>query len=160
MIADDVTVVDVDGSVSSVYPGFPVLHLLPDAAKYFGHCVEESEGFDPLEEKIAWRFPGEFPQHPVPLRRLYLLSDGPSVRIERLSRHRAVFELVRHSYWIQLIHDARPASYFLQCARLCEEVPVLRLVRPRSASAMSEVLGIVEEDLLRDTPTTEPWGEA
>ena len=37
VIADDVTVVDVDGSVSSVYPGFPVLHLLPDAAKYFGH---------------------------------------------------------------------------------------------------------------------------
>ena len=71
-----------------------------------------------------------------------------------------MFELVRHSYWIQLIHDARPASYFLQCARLCEEVPVLRLVRPRSAAAMSEVLGIVEEDLLRDTPTTEPWGEA
>ena len=33
VVADDVTVVDVDGSVSSVYPGFPGLHLLPDAAK-------------------------------------------------------------------------------------------------------------------------------
>ena len=52
------------------------------------------------------------------------------------------------------MHDARPASYFLQCAKLCETVPVLRLIRPRSAAAMSEVIRLVEEDLLRDTPAT------
>ena len=147
VVADDVTVVDVDGSIPSVYPGFPGLQLLPDAAKHFGCSVEEPEGFDPLEEKVTWRFSGEFPQHPVPLRRLYVLDDGPSVRIESLSRHRAVFELVRYSYWIRLMHDARPASYFLQCAKLCETVPVQRLIRPRSAAAMPEVMRLVEEDL-------------
>ncbi|MGO9567913.1 MAG: hypothetical protein ACLP5H_10260 [Desulfomonilaceae bacterium] len=155
VVADDVTVVDVEGSSCSVYPGLPVLQLLPDAAKHFNCFVEESEGLDPFEEKVTWRVPGEFPQYAVPLRRLYILEDGPSVRIERLSRHKAVFELVRHSYWVRLMHDARPASYFLQCARLCEKVPVLRLIRPRSASTMSEVLDMVEQGLWQDASGSE-----
>lgn len=159
VVADDVTVVDVDGSSCSVYPGLPVLQLLPDAAKHFNCCVEEPEGLDPFEEKVTWRVPGEFPQYAVQLRCLYILEDGPSVRIERLSRHRAVFELVRHSYWVRLMHDARPASYFLQCARLCERVPVLRLIRSRSASAMSEVLGMVEQGLLQDASGSERLGK-
>jgi hypothetical protein len=155
VVADDVTIVEVDGSASSVYPGFPGLQLLPDAAKQFGCTVNEPERLDPFEDKVTWRFPGEFTQHPVPLRRLYFLEDGPSVRIDTVSRHRAVFELVRHSYWIRLMHDARPASYFLQCAKLCEIVPVLRLIRPRSASAMPELIRAVEEDLLQGASPSE-----
>jgi hypothetical protein len=159
VVADDVTVVDVDGSVPYVYPGFPVLQLLPDAAKYFGYAGEETEGFDPLEDKITWRFRGEFPQHAVTLRRLYILEDGPSVRVQRVDRHRAVFELIRYSYWIRLMHNARPSSYFLQCARLCESVPVLRLIRPRSAAAMPEVIRLVEEDLFRERSGNKGLGE-
>ena len=120
VVADDVTVVDVDDSVPAVYPGFPGLKLLPDAATHFGCSVEETEGFDPLEEKVTLRFSGEFPLIPVPLHRLYVLDDGPSVRIESLSRHRAVFELVRHLYWIRLMHDARPRPIFFNvpdCAK-------------------------------------------
>jgi hypothetical protein len=150
LVADDVTVVDVEGSAPSVYPGFPVLQLLPDALEHFGYSVGAREGSDPLEEKITWRFPGEFSQKSIQVSRLYILEEGRAVRIERLSRHRAAFELVRHSYWIRLMHDARPASYFLQCAKLCERVPVLRLIRPRSASAMPEVISVLEEDLFRD----------
>ncbi len=97
VIADDVTVVDVGGAGASVYPGFPGLQLLPDAAKHFGCSTQESQGLHPLEEKITWRFSGEFSQHAVPLYRLYILEEGPSVRVENVSRHRAVFELVRHS---------------------------------------------------------------
>jgi hypothetical protein len=150
VVADDATVVDVDGSVPSVYPGFPGLQLLPDAAEHFNCSSEKAEGLDPFEDKVTWRFLGEFSQHPVPLRRLYLLEDGPSVGIERVSGHRAVFELIRHSYWIRLMHDARPGSYFRQCARLCETVPVLRLIRPRSTSAISDLIRLVEEDLLQE----------
>jgi hypothetical protein len=159
ILADDVTVVDVEGSIPSVYPGFPGLQLLPDAVKHFGCSMEEPEGFDLLDEKITWRFPGEFPQQAVPLSRLYLLEDGPSVRIERPNRHRAAFELVRHSYWIRLMHDARPASYFLQCARLSETVPVLRLIRPRSTSVLSDVIHTVEEDLFGDASAPNRLGK-
>jgi hypothetical protein len=150
VVSDDVTVADIDGSVATVYPSFPGLHLMPDAARYFGYSTGEAAGAAFSEEKVFCRFPGEFAQHGLPLRRLYVLEEGPSVRSERLSRHRAVFELVRHSYWIRLIHDARPASYFLQCARLCETVPVLRLIRPRCAAAMPEVIRVVEENLFQE----------
>jgi hypothetical protein len=150
VVSDDVTVADIDGSVATVYPSFPGLHLMPDAARYFGYSTGEASGAAFSEEKVFCRFPGEFAQHGLPLRRLYVLEEGPSVRSERLSRHRAVFELVRHSYWIRLIHDARPASYFLQCARLCETVPVLRLIRPRCAAAMPEVIRVVEENVFQE----------
>lgn len=155
VVADDITVVDVDDSAPSVYPGFPGLQLLPDAAEHFGRSGEITEGIDLLEEKITWRMSGEFPQHAVPLRRLYLLEDGPSVRIESVTSHRAAFELVRYSYWVRLMHDARPASYFLQCARLCERVPVQRLMRPRSASAMPEVIRLVEDDFYQERSDNE-----
>ena len=151
VMADDVTVVDVQDSGSLVYPGIPALQLLPDAAEHFGYAVEGPQELDSLQEKVIRRFPGQLPHEAVRLNRLYILEEGPSIRVEPVGRHRAVFELVRHSYWIQLIHDARPASYFLQCARLCERVPVLRLIRPLCASAMSDVIVMVEEDLLQDT---------
>jgi hypothetical protein len=150
VVADDVTVVGVNSSGPLVYPGLPVLQLLPDAAEHFGYSAEGLEGLDPFEEKVIRRFHSEFSQRAVPLSRMYILEDGPSVRVKPVSRHRAVFELVRHSYWIRLMHDARPASYFLQCARLCEIVPVLRLIRPRSADAMPEVIRVVEENLFQE----------
>jgi hypothetical protein len=160
VVADDVTAVEVDGSVPTVYPAFPGLHLMPDAARYFGYSAVGAAREATSEEKVACRFPGEFTQHGVPLRRLYVLDEGPSVRIERVASHRSVFELVRYSYWIRLVHDARPASYFLQCARLCQTVPVLRLIRPRCASAMPEVIRLVEEDFFQEHPGGEGLGES
>lgn len=150
VVADDVTVVDVHDSGPLVYPGLPVLQLLPDAAEQFGCAAVRHEDLYPFEEKIIRRFHGEFSQRAVPLRCLYILEDGPSVRVEPVRRHRAIFELVRYSYWIRLMHDARPASYFLQCGRLCETVPVLRLIRPRSASAVSDLIRLVEKDPFQD----------
>ncbi len=46
------------------------------------------------------------------------------------------------------MHDARPGSYFHQCAKLCERVPTLRLIRPRSAATMSDVVQLLEQGIL------------
>ncbi|MBI5247979.1 MAG: hypothetical protein HY912_00665 [Desulfomonile tiedjei] len=146
LIADDVTVVDADANEPIVYPGYPQCHLMPDAAEYFGYDKKKSAEVKSTQEKIAWAAHKGFPIHPVALRCIYLLHEGPEFRIEPVSRHRALFELVRHSYWIRFVHDARPSSYFLQCGKICGKVPVRTLSRPKSMNMLPELLIMLERD--------------
>jgi hypothetical protein len=150
VVADDVTVIDNFGSIPAAYPGYPGLHLLPDMASFFRDRLERPARIDSDDQKAKYMVHRGFPPSAVPIKRVYLVSDGPNVEISRLSGHKAVYELVNNSYWIRLTHDFRPASYFLQCARLCAQVPIMRLTRPRTGSALTELAKIVEEDVYGD----------
>jgi hypothetical protein len=148
VVSDDVTVINFSGGEPEAYPGFPGLHLLPDGANHFRDRLGEPEKNDAYDPKFKFSAHRGFPRIPVPIGRIYLLSDGPDFQISRLNLHRAVYELVKHSYWIRLMHDFRPSSYFLQCAKLCSKIPVMTLVRPRIVSALGEIAGTVEKDFL------------
>lgn len=148
LIADDVTVVDSDATEPIVYPGYPHCHLMRDAAEYFGHDADKVGHANAMQEKISLDVCQGFSIQPVVLRRVYVLAKGPDVRIQPLTGHRAVFELIRHSYWIRLMHDARPSSYFLQCGQLCEKVSVPVLYSPKSMIKLPELLTILKKDLL------------
>ncbi|MDQ7782786.1 MAG: hypothetical protein RDU20_07895 [Desulfomonilaceae bacterium] len=151
LVADDVTVVRNSGSMPVAFPGYPGLHLLPDAAEYFGKKLGEPSAQDVEEEKLTFRRDEGFPSRPVPLARIYLLHEGPDLGIAPVSGHESVYELVKNSYWIRLMHDARPSSYFLQCARLATQVPVLRLTRPRDVSLVAEIAGMIEHGILKES---------
>jgi hypothetical protein len=145
LVADDVTVVDPEGPAPIVYPGYPRCHLLPEVAEYFGYDGKYAEaGTKP--DKIPYEAAQRFPVQPVALRCVYVIEDGPEISIEPMTGHRAVFELVRHSYWIRFVHDSRPSSYFLQCGRICEKVPVRVLSRPKLMSMLPELLVLLERD--------------
>lgn len=147
LVTDDVTVVDPDHHSPTVYPGYPSCHLLPDAVAYFGENAVKPDDTCARPEKITCSAHQGFSIQPMGLRRVYILEDGPEVRVEPVSGHKAVFELVRHSYWIRFVHDARPSSYFFQCGQLCEKVPVRALFRPKSMDMLPEVLTVLEKDL-------------
>jgi hypothetical protein len=145
LVADDVTVVDPDQPVPTVYPGYPRCHLLPEAAEHFGYDATKAET-GATQDKVRYDARQNFQVRPVALRCVYVLDDGPEMRIEPVSRHRAVFEFVRHSYWIRFLHDSRPSSYFLQCGKICEKVPVRILSRPKSMNMLPELLTFLERD--------------
>lgn len=147
LVADDVTVVRNSGPAPLAFPGYPGLHLLPDTAKYFGKELGRPIGQDVEDEKLTFRTNRGFPSLPVPLARVYLLSDGPDLQISPVSGHEAVYELVKNSYWIRVMHDSRPSSYFLQCARLFSQVPIVRLTRPRDVSVLPEIAQMIERDI-------------
>lgn len=148
VVADDVTVVCNAGPQPMAFPGYPGIHLLPDCSDHFAGQLGKPARIDADDRKSKFVVKRGFSQVPVPLKRIYLLEDGPDTNIFSISGHRAVYELVKHSYWIRLTHDFRPASYFLQCASLCARIPVMRLTRPRRASALAEVAQLIEEELL------------
>jgi len=150
LVSDDVTVVCNSGSVPLAFPGYPGLHLLPDTAKYFREDLGRPTGQDIEDEKFTFRTDRGFSSLPVRLARVYLLHEGPDIRISQVSGHEAVYELVKNSYWIRLMHDSRPSSYFLQCARLFEQIPILRLTRPHDVSLLPEVARMVEHSVLAD----------
>ena len=150
VVADDVTVIDNFGPNPAAYPGYPGLHLLPDMADFFRDRLDKPARIDAEDQKTKYMFHHGFSQSPAPIKRVYLVSDGPKVEISPLDGHKAVYELINNSYWIRLTHDFRPASYFLQCARLCAQIPIMRLTRPRTGSALPELAKIVEDDVYRD----------
>jgi hypothetical protein len=150
VVADDVTVIDNFGPKPAAYPGYPGLHLLPDIGDFFRDRLERPSSVDADGRKAKYPAHRGFPRSPIPIKRVYLISDGPNVEISRLNGHKAVYELINNSYWIRLTHDFRPASYFLQCARLCGQIPILRLTRPRTGSALPELAQIVEDDVYGD----------
>jgi hypothetical protein len=150
VVADDVTVIDNFGPIPAAYPGYPGLHLLPDMAGFFRDRLERPARVDADDQKAKYIVQRGFSHAPVPIKRVYLVSDGPNVEISPLKGHKAVYELINNSYWIRLTHDFRPASYFLQCARLCAQIPIMRLTRPRTGSALPEIAKIVEDDVCGD----------
>jgi hypothetical protein len=154
LVADDVTVVCNSGPAPLAFPGYPGLHLLADAAKYFGEELGRPIGLDGEDEKYTFRAVRGFPSLPVPLARVYLLSDGPDLQISPVSGHEAVYELVKNSYWIRLMHDSRPSSYFLQCARLFTQIPIMRLTRPRDVSQLPEVARMIERSVINEQGET------
>ncbi len=151
LVADDVTVVCNSGPAPLAFPGYPGLHLLPDTAKYFEEDLGRPQGQDIEDEKFTFRTDRGFPSLPVPLARVYLLQEGPEVRILPVSGHEAVFELVKNSYWIRLMHDSRPSSYFFQCARLFSQIPIMRLTRPRDVSLLPEITRVIERCVLGES---------
>ena len=150
VVADDVTVIDNFGPKPAAYPGYPGLHLLPDMADFFRDRLDKPARIDADDQKAKYEVHRGFSQSPAPIKRVYLVSDGPDVEISPLDGHKAVYELINNSYWIRLTHDFRPASYFLQCARLCAQIPIMRLTRPRTGSALPELAKLVEDDVYKD----------
>ena len=148
LVSDELTVINNSGSEPEAYPGYPGLHLLPDGANHFRNHLKDLVRIGAHGQKVKVLAHSGFPRGPVPLVKIYLLSEGPHFQISPLKGHRAAYELVKYSYWIRLIHDFRPSSYFLQCARLCARIPIMKLAMPKVVSALPEIAQMVERDVL------------
>jgi len=86
---------------------------------------------------------------PVPLDRVYLLTDGPGVpRVERLSGLDAISALVDETYFLAYAHAlGLTPQVFRLAANVASLVPVCRLIRPRGLEHLAAVASLIEEDL-------------
>ena len=119
-MADDVTAVEVDGSVPTVYPAFPGLHLMPDAARYFGYSAVGAARRPLVKKRLPAAFLASSHNGGCRFGVCMCWTEVSWVQIERVASHRSVFELVRYSVldWIT-VRDQRPASYFFA---MCQTV--------------------------------------
>ena len=155
LVADDLTAIAVSPECSTVFPGFPQLKLWPEAVASLGEAPEALPQIHPDFDKRARRAIRGFSYRRLPLRRIYLLGEGPGPTIEPLQPHEALIALMPHWYGFRFgdrllqVGDAA-ASHFRQCATLANSVSVHRLIRPRQLRALGDVVSLVEGDLARE----------
>jgi hypothetical protein len=152
VVADDVAAIATTPAGLAVLPGFPQLKLWPDAIVALGESPESMPHLHPLLDKRARRLTRGFANRHLPLRRVYVLAEGPVPAIEPLRPRDAMIEFVRHWYGARfgdrlLLGDGAAAWHFQQCAQLATRVPVHRLSRPRSMPTLIELASLVEADL-------------
>jgi hypothetical protein len=152
-LADDVAAVSADGGQGPVVlPGSPQLKLWPEAAASSlgddpDRLPQLASGFEKRARPVSCRFANS----PQPLRGIYVLSRGPSLKIETLTCRQALMTLMRHSHCArfgsQLLHGTEASAHFLRCTDLARHVPVRFLQRPPCLEALADLAQTVEMDL-------------
>jgi hypothetical protein len=147
VVADDAVAVQIDDGCPMVYPGFPQLKLWPEVAAALGDSAESLPQLRPDLPKrgrdVRHRFAGER----LPLATLYVLADGPRLRVEPLRSSEAIIEVVRHTYAARFLHALGPSGHFRQCAALAQSARARRLHRPRSLDQLPALVSQVETDI-------------
>jgi hypothetical protein len=151
LVGDDLVALDLGKADSPlVRPGIPQMKLMPDAA---AAALED----DPMRlrrliagyEKRARGAPHGFSLRSLPLKRLYLLEEGPDVVIEQLHPHEALLSILAQSYtarvFTKFLQGTKASQHFAQCAEVAQKVPVYRLCRPKTLARLWDVAQLLEE---------------
>lgn len=148
LIADDIASVTRDGGEFLVQPGFPTLKLSSESAAALGHRYEDMHELHTPVRKRGRTLELSFEDDPLPLSRIYVLTEGDALEIKPITGGAALAELVRHSYAPSILRETGLSETHLhQCAALAGGVPVRRLTRPRSLERIQELVEAIEGDV-------------
>ena len=144
IVTDDITPVDVNSEISTVFPGFPYLKIGQKVAGGLGYDFESLGIIHSLEEKRLLDVHNRFQKKPLPLRCIFVLADGNAQGVEELHPQETVIELIRHTFPTRL-QQPGAKLHFMQCAELVNRVPVYRLKQSKSISALPELITLIEK---------------
>lgn len=137
-----------------VIPSFPQLKLWPDGAHSLGWPPNDFPQVHPTLPKRLIRFQERFTSAPLPVRRIYVLSIGGQVSVERLRPVEKFETILQHGYGARFgpeflqFHD-RPRQV-LQAAHLVRTIPVRKLRRPATLENAPRLAEAIEEAILND----------
>jgi hypothetical protein len=148
ILADDVTAIQFNGDKGPlVLPGFPQLKLWPEVVLSLGGDPEELPRLEPGFEKRAYAINHRFAKKPIPLKRIYVLSENDHEGIYPLNPQEAMLQLIGNTYRVSVVKWIRAERHFLECTSLINMVPIKRLNRYPTLSILQDVARMVEEDL-------------
>jgi hypothetical protein len=151
LVADDVAAVRLGSTGPEVYAAFPQLKLWPDTLGALGKDAASLRRVEPRRDKRAQPVEEGFAQQTaVPVARLYVVDEGVTVDVVRLSLQEAFLALVRHAYGIQRLDVVSGSEHFRVRAEIVQRIPVFNLSRPWNLGALSTVVECVERELERD----------
>jgi hypothetical protein len=150
VIADDVAAVRITDGICVAQPGGSRVRLLGDSRILL-------DGLDLRPEfqldKHSYDLPGPALPGRMPVKRIYILETGNSFNTAVLSPVLAAALLNRHSF--VKARRSEPDvldAHLRQCAAVAGGAPVHRLVRPNSLSLLSQLVRLIERELLGGTP--------
>lgn len=128
-----------------VYAGPPHLKLRPPSLVAFNENAQSLSRWGNIDESRVIPVVSPWITTPVPLRCLYSLEDGASIRADLLEAEDALMKLSENSYGVRLLSGQEMGDNFLQCSQLVRSVPIFRLQRPRDFKRLPDVVRFVEE---------------
>ncbi|MGA7933576.1 MAG: hypothetical protein WCA35_08515 [Kovacikia sp.] len=154
IVSDDVVPVLIEPLSVRVVPAYPQIKIGPEIAKAFGYSFDSLSFLHPCLGEYAYRAEANFSPDPLPFSRVYILNDSDELSIQVLPPQEAMVELIRHTYGLSPFREALDANrHFLSCIELLNHVVVCRLNRPRSIPLLSEVVRLIERDVLHPAQT-------
>jgi len=145
LVADDISAVHVVDGRMSVLPGYPTFKLWPDSARALGIAPDELEPLHGQTDKLLMPARKGFPDRPVPLGAVYVLTaddGGAEDAFRRLRPASGLLELLPHWYaamsGLPLIRTLGLSVHLRQCAEIAAAVPVFHLLRTLPFAAPAE----------------------
>jgi hypothetical protein len=143
LLSDDVTAVTLHGGRPMASPGYPQIKLWPDSAEALGWTPGSLSPLHDQTEKLACRTGFEFCRSPLPVGRVFVLSDAPYSQMVDLEPQAALIELVRHSALVRDLPPDHAPAHLRDCVALVNAVHVTRLALPRDFAALPNIVPVL-----------------
>jgi len=149
LLADDTVVIDLDETDRyMVLPGFPQFKLYPDAV--IATSDDDPEELEEVASNLLKRSrrAENFCKETLPLRAIYVLSEGTEIRINQLIPQETIKHLIANTYMARFTSDwlrGIAATNLQHCTAIANRIPVYLLERPLDLSTLEDVAVAVEE---------------
>jgi len=154
LLTDDVLAIQVEGDHPITFPSYPNVRLLADSASSLGYEFDNLSVVHSACSKRNNLLSEGFSQSPLPIKQIYALENVAAAEnaIQILSVQEIMVELLRHSRATNLLTTPEfVKAHFQQCTSLIKSVPIRRLKRKRSLTALSEIVKLVEADIAENS---------
>jgi hypothetical protein len=147
VLSDDLAAVARLDGLWQLFAGSSSLKLWPDTVRVL-RCREATlERIHHRSEKRSYLAIQAAPPRSMPIRRVYILRFGSSIKIERVAPKQVLSDLIRNGYCRSVVSRSDASSYFLQCSQLARDVSCRYLYRTRHPSTIGQLASAVERDL-------------
>lgn len=148
LLADDTVALSFDGEgAPTIHPAFGGMRLCHDTVDALHLPAADSQSI-PGTGKVLHRFGDRFTPVARPLSRVYVLRDGPDLKMLPLFPGEALVQLCQHTYGRLLIpHIDRSMVHLRQASHLIQRGLVKAFCRPRNLRALPAVFEFLRRDL-------------
>lgn len=126
VVSDDNAAIELRAPQPEVTPAFPFLKVFPAIAESLGFAKDTLTQMHVSQPKSVHPVSDLFPDQPLPLDRIYVLTREPISGIERVSAPDAIIEIVCNSVPTRWKLPGG-AAHLKTCASLAARVPVYRI---------------------------------
>lgn len=145
LITDDILPVSFERNVATTFPGYPKIKLFPDSVEAVGEVPAHLPLIHRWVDKHSFQCAENFRLEPVPLKGIYILSQGDETFIKPLDFQMAFIEITRNSH-LRSFLDALGCrrQHFEQCQKLVQTVPIFQLQRSFDLDSLPQVCTLLE----------------